>query len=69
MARWPLQNANGPAYAWDQPTMFRAPQDRLMNRANREEAKRIELEEENRKLKEAEAWHKKERDRLLKDGL
>ncbi|HSH09714.1 MAG TPA: glycosyltransferase, partial [Oceanipulchritudo sp.] len=54
-----LQNANGPAYGWDQPTMFRAPQDRLMNRAAREEAKRIELEQENRKLKEAEEWFKK----------
>lgn len=60
-----LQNANGPAHGWDQPTMFRAPQDRL--RAQMEiKAERLRLlEDENRRLKEAEAWHKTERARLL----
>lgn len=62
-----LQNANGPAYGWDQPTMFRAPQDRLLNRAEHSQEIRQRLEDENRRLREAEAWHIKELERLNKN--
>jgi len=60
-----LENANGPAYGWDQPTMFKAPQDRLHWHLSRAEEKVRKLEEENEKLRNAEAWHKKERERLF----
>ena len=59
-----LENANGPAYGWDQPTMFRAPQDRLMGQLERGETRRAELEKENARLSEAERWHQKELKRL-----
>jgi glycosyltransferase involved in cell wall biosynthesis len=53
-----LQNANGPAYAWDQPTMFSAPQDRLLGQLNRAQERLPELEENNKRLSEAEAWYR-----------
>jgi glycosyltransferase involved in cell wall biosynthesis len=59
-----LQNANGPAYGWDQPTMFRGPQDRLLGRLNRAEAELPGLREDLRKVREAETWLQKERRRL-----
>jgi glycosyltransferase involved in cell wall biosynthesis len=59
-----LQNANGPALGWDQPTMFRAPQDRLMGRLQRAEDKLTALEADYRRLSEAELWHQKELARL-----
>ncbi|MFO7725998.1 MAG: glycosyltransferase [Oceanipulchritudo sp.] len=61
-----LQNANGPAYGWDQPTMFRGPQDRLIGRLNRTETEVHGLREDVRKLREAEIWLQKERRRLSK---
>jgi hypothetical protein len=63
-----LQNANGPAYGWDQPTMFRAPQDRLLYHANQGAEYRRQLEEEIKRLREAEQWHQKELKRLLKES-
>jgi hypothetical protein len=59
-----LENANGPAYGWDQPTMFRGPQDRLLGRLNRAEAELPGLREDLRKVREAETWLQKERRRL-----
>jgi glycosyltransferase involved in cell wall biosynthesis len=59
-----LQNANGPAHGWDQPTMFRAPQDRLLTQMAIKEKRLKLLEDENRRLKDAEIWHKGELNRL-----
>lgn len=59
-----LQNANGPAHGWDQPTMFRAPQDRLLAQMDIKSKRLAVLEDENRRLKEAEQWHKLELQRL-----
>ncbi|MEX0325742.1 MAG: glycosyltransferase family A protein, partial [Puniceicoccaceae bacterium] len=50
-----LQNANGPAFGWDQPTMFRAPQERLLGQLE----KLSQLEQQNKLLHEAEAWYRK----------
>ena len=50
-----LQNANGPAYGWDQPTMFRAPQERLLGQLER----LPQLEQQNKVLREAEEWYRK----------
>jgi glycosyltransferase involved in cell wall biosynthesis len=60
-----LQNANGPAHGWDQPTMFRAPQDRLRTQMEIKAQRLRQLEDENRRLREAENWHKAELNRLL----
>ena len=54
-----LQNANGPAYGWDQPTMFRAPQERILGQLERLQERLPVLEGENKSLKEAEAWYRK----------
>lgn len=59
-----LQNANGPAHGWDQPTMFRAPQDRLLAQMDIKSKRLAVMEDENRRLKEAEQWHKVELQRL-----
>ena len=60
-----LQNANGPAYGWDQPTMFSAPQDRLIRRLQRAEDELPKIEKENHLLREAEAWYRKTFSRQL----
>jgi hypothetical protein len=60
-----LENANGPAYGWDQPTMFRSPQERLMAQADRDGGRMKAMEAELERLREAEQWHQKELARLL----
>ena len=60
-----LQNANGPGYGWDQPTMFRSPQDRLLGQANADAEKAAYLEAQNGQLHKDVAWLQKERNRLL----
>jgi glycosyltransferase involved in cell wall biosynthesis len=60
-----LENANGPAYGWDQPTMFRSPQERLMAQADRDGGRMKAMEAELQRLREAEQWHQKELARLL----
>ena len=62
-----LQNANGPAYGWDQPTMFSAPQDRLIRRLQRAEDELPKIEKENHLLREAEAWYRKTFSRQLEN--
>jgi glycosyltransferase involved in cell wall biosynthesis len=59
-----LENANGPAYGWDQPTMFRSPQERLMAQADRDGGRMQAMEAELQRLREAEQWHQKELKRL-----
>ena len=59
-----LENANGPAYGWDQPTMFKGPQERLLGKLNRAETELSGLREELGKVREAETWLQKERRRL-----
>jgi len=64
-----LPNATGPAHAWSQPTMFDAPQERLLNALERAESSLAtvhDLEEQNRRLREAEIWLQGERRRLAK---
>lgn len=53
-----LQNANGPAYGWDQPTMFKGPQERLLFRLQHALAELGPLRNEVLKLRQAEAWYK-----------
>lgn len=60
-----LLNANGPAHGWDQPTMFRSPQERLLARLEQGALTVEALQAENARLKEAEQWHQKELKRLM----
>lgn len=61
-----LENANGPAHGWDQPTMFRSPQERLLGKIEREGMVSTRMTAELERLREAEQWHQKELKRLMK---
>lgn len=63
-----LQNANGPAWSWDQPTMFRCPQDRLRLQMEHAEERLRLLEAENRQLHKDVQWHQKELRRFTESG-
>lgn len=56
-----LLNANGPAHIWDLPTAFRSPFDKIYQQWQTAAHDLEHLRDENRRLKEAEAWHKQQR--------